>query len=54
MKVIFHPDARAEFHHDIRYYAEQRHGLGIQFRILLPRPILRPDRAYYRYLSNGG
>ncbi len=35
MKVIFHPDARAEFLHDIRYYAEQRRGLGIQFRTVV-------------------
>ena len=32
MRVIFHPEARAEFIHDIRYYAKQRHGLGVRFR----------------------
>ena len=31
MRLIFHPEARAEFLHDIDYYAEQRRGLGIRF-----------------------
>ena len=41
MRVIFHPDARAEFHHDIRYYASQRRGFGIQFRKLVEEIIQR-------------
>jgi toxin ParE1/3/4 len=49
MRITFHPDARAEFHHDIRYYAEQRRGLGIQFRKvfeeLIQRILANPGRG---------
>jgi toxin ParE1/3/4 len=41
MRVIFHPAARAEFTHDIRYYAAQRRGLGIRFRNIVQEIIQR-------------
>lgn len=41
MTVIFHPEARAEFTHDIRYYAAQRQGLGVRFRNTIQEVIQR-------------
>ena len=41
MRIIFHPAARAEFTHDIRYYAAQRHGLGVRFRNVVQEIIQR-------------
>ena len=41
MRVVFHPEARAEFTHDIRYYAEQRHGFGVRFRNVVQEIIQR-------------
>ncbi len=50
MRVIFHPEARAEFTHDIRYYAQQRHGLGVRFRNvvqeIIQRILAHPGRGH--------
>jgi hypothetical protein len=39
MRLIFHPEARAEWLHDIDYYAEQRRGLGIRFADVIEQTI---------------
>jgi toxin ParE1/3/4 len=41
MRVIFHPEARAEFNHDADYYARQRRDLGVRFADVIEETIRR-------------